>query len=99
MDTVRAHTGLKLLNVTGAKLLILVPGAGLEPARTLPGPRDFKSRVSTNSTIRALNRSYENKSEIQTISLKWARPSLYAEPIGAPNKEGLLCERPSLEPI
>jgi hypothetical protein len=31
----------------------LVPGAGLEPARTLPGPRDFKSRVSTNSTIRA----------------------------------------------
>ena len=31
----------------------LVPEAGLEPARTLPGPRDFKSRVSTNSTIRA----------------------------------------------
>jgi hypothetical protein len=31
----------------------LLPGAGLEPARTLPGPRDFKSRVSTNSTIRA----------------------------------------------
>jgi len=27
----------------GAKLLNLVPGAGLEPARTLPGPRDFKS--------------------------------------------------------
>lgn len=25
----------------------LVPGAGIEPARTLPGPRDFKSRVST----------------------------------------------------
>ena len=24
-------------------LVILVPGAGLEPARTLPGPRDFKS--------------------------------------------------------
>jgi hypothetical protein len=23
--------------------LYLVPGAGLEPARTLPGPRDFKS--------------------------------------------------------
>ena len=42
----------KLLNETGAKA-ILVPGAGLEPARTLPGPRDFKSRVSTNSTIRA----------------------------------------------
>lgn len=33
--------------------VVLVPGAGLEPARTLPGPRDFKSRVSTNSTIRA----------------------------------------------
>ena len=52
MGTV-AHTGLKLLSEKGAKLLILVPGAGLEPARTLPGPRDFKSRVSTNSTIRA----------------------------------------------
>ena len=37
------HTSLKLLNETGAKLLILVPGAGLEPARTLPSPRDFKS--------------------------------------------------------
>ena len=34
-------------------VMIVVPGAGLEPARTLPGPRDFKSRVSTNSTIRA----------------------------------------------
>ena len=54
MGTV-AHTSLKLLNEEGAKLLnMLVPGAGLEPARTLPGPRDFKSRVSTNSTIRAL---------------------------------------------
>lgn len=49
--------------------VILVPGAGLEPARTLPGPRDFKSRVSTNSTIRALTRPYENKTEIETISL------------------------------
>jgi hypothetical protein len=35
------------------KINNLLPGAGLEPARTLPGPRDFKSRVSTNSTIRA----------------------------------------------
>ena len=43
MGTVKAHTGLKLLSEKGAKLLILVPGAGLEPARTLPGPRDFKS--------------------------------------------------------
>jgi hypothetical protein len=47
------HTRLKNLSETGAKLLILVPGAGLEPARTLPSPRDFKSRVSTNSTTRA----------------------------------------------
>ena len=30
-----------------------MPGAGVEPARTLADPRDFKSRVSTNSTIRA----------------------------------------------
>ena len=37
------HARLKHLNETGAKLLILVPGAGLEPARTLPGPWDFKS--------------------------------------------------------
>jgi hypothetical protein len=35
------------------KTTAYLPGAGLEPARTLPGPRDFKSRVSTNSTIRA----------------------------------------------
>src|SRR5262245_36000076 len=42
MGTV-AHTSLKLLDETGAKSLILVPGAGLKPARTLPGPRDFKS--------------------------------------------------------
>jgi hypothetical protein len=41
------HARLKNLHETGAKLLIFVPGAGLEPARTLPGPRDFKSRVST----------------------------------------------------
>ena len=84
MGTV-AHTSLKLLNKTGAKLLILVPGAGLEPARTLPGPRDFKSRVSTNSTIRALDRSYENNTEIETYrSLK---------------SEGLSHERPSREEI
>ncbi len=38
-----AHTGLKLLSEKGANLLILVPGAGLEPARILPDPRDFKS--------------------------------------------------------
>jgi len=42
----KALTGLKLLEKKGAKLLILVPGAGLEPARTLPGPRDFKSGVA-----------------------------------------------------
>jgi hypothetical protein len=50
------HTRLKNLNDMGTninKINTLVPGAGLEPARTLPGPRDFKSRVSTNSTIRA----------------------------------------------
>ena len=47
---------LKNLSEKGANLLNLVPGAGLEPARTLPGPRDFKSRVSTYSTIRALNK-------------------------------------------
>ncbi len=55
MGTV-AHTSLKLLKGVGTNSLNikgLVPGAGLEPARTLPGPRDFKSRVSTNSTIRA----------------------------------------------
>jgi hypothetical protein len=61
------HARLKNLNQKGAKLLILMPGAGLEPARTLPGPRDFKSRVSTNSTIRALSRSYENKTEIENV--------------------------------
>src|SRR6185369_2887972 len=48
-------TDLKIIRKTSAGVLPgdLVPGAGLEPARPLPGPRDFKSRVSTNSTIRA----------------------------------------------
>ena len=31
----------------------MVPGAGLEPARPFKVPRDFKSLVSTNFTIRA----------------------------------------------
>jgi hypothetical protein len=35
---------LKDLSKMGAKLLNLVPGAGLEPARTRQGPRDFKSQ-------------------------------------------------------
>jgi hypothetical protein len=48
-----AHTELKNLSTKQVKSLAYLPGAGLEPARTLPGPRDFKSRVSTNSTIRA----------------------------------------------
>jgi hypothetical protein len=55
------HTSLKLLNRRGAnvnEINVLVPGAGLEPARTLTGPRDFKSRVSTNSTIRARQALY-----------------------------------------
>ena len=30
----------------------MVPGAGLEPARSIP-PRDFKSLASTNSATRA----------------------------------------------
>ena len=63
----------------------LVPGAGLEPARTLPGPRDFKSRVSTNSTIRALHRSYEGKTEIEA---NWTL-----------NREGLSYKRPSRKEI
>jgi hypothetical protein len=45
MGTIEAHTELKGPEQMGAKLLNLVPGAGLEPARTLPGPRDFKSRI------------------------------------------------------
>ena len=31
----------------------MVPGAGVEPAWAFNGPRDFKSLVSTNFTIRA----------------------------------------------
>ena len=61
MGTMRAHTELKDLSKTGAKLLILVPGAGVEPARNLAIPRDFKSRVSTNSTIRAQLKSNMRK--------------------------------------
>jgi hypothetical protein len=53
MLTLNGHVRLKTLSRTSMNSTTLVPGAGLEPARTLPGPRDFKSRVSTNSTIRA----------------------------------------------
>ena len=34
----------------------MVPGAGIEPAWAFNGPRDFKSLVSTNFTIRAERR-------------------------------------------
>jgi hypothetical protein len=47
---------------------VLVPGAGVEPARTLPGPRDFKSRVSTNSTIRACGRIEKRALRIEFLS-------------------------------
>ena len=63
------HMSLKLLKEKGAKLLILVPGAGLEPARTLPGPRDFKSRVSTNSTIRAQIKSITSGARVFKLSV------------------------------
>src|SRR5262245_38479912 len=43
MLTLDAHTRFKLPNRKPANSILLVPGAGLEPARTLPGPRDFKS--------------------------------------------------------
>jgi hypothetical protein len=33
---------------------LLVPGAGIEPAREVEFPRDFKSLVSTSFTIRAV---------------------------------------------
>jgi hypothetical protein len=33
----------------------LVPGIGLEPISTSDGGRDFKSLVSTNFTIRAID--------------------------------------------
>src|SRR5215510_16615154 len=97
MGTV-AHTSLKLLNDVGANssnIKGLVPGAGLEPARTLPGPRDFKSRVSTNSTIRAVNRSYENKTELQTISLNRGDYRSPSRTDLSLKKKSPSCERPS----
>ena len=39
----------------GASLFYSVPGAGVEPARAC-GPQDFKSGVSTNSTIPAITK-------------------------------------------
>ena len=42
VDRTADHVGPKRIIITVC-LVILVPGAGLEPARTLPGPRDFKS--------------------------------------------------------
>ena len=49
---------LRLFNKNGAKLkshnnlILLVPGAGIEPAQ-LQEPRDFKSLASTNSATQA----------------------------------------------
>ena len=44
--------------------LILVPGAGIEPA--WPKPQDFKSCASTNSATRAMNFLSENCKNIIT---------------------------------
>ena len=49
------------------ELSLSVPGAGLEPARPY-GPTDFKSVVSTNSTIRAEPRSSKRKMEKRSRS-------------------------------
>jgi hypothetical protein len=46
LSTMGVHTGLKLLKCWALSCGIinnLVPGAGLEPARSIPGSRDFKS--------------------------------------------------------
>ena len=40
-----------------SKNFILVPGVGLEPTRTY-GPTDFKSVVSTTSTIQAFRKEH-----------------------------------------
>ena len=38
-------------------LIVMVPGAGIEPAQPL-GPRDFKSLASTNSATQAFDINY-----------------------------------------
>ena len=63
---------------------LFVPGAGLEPARPY-GPTDFKSVVSTNSTIRAEPRSSKRKMEKRSRSAQntsvvtpsGSRPNVY----------------------
>ena len=65
------HARLKNLSRKQEKTTAYLPGAGLEPARTLPGPRDFKSRVSTNSTIRA------QRNSIAYVALRFNRVCLF----------------------
>jgi heme O synthase-like polyprenyltransferase len=49
-----------------------VPGAGLEPARTLPGPRDFKSAPShLQQTLAGTKALY------QRTFARWYSASLY----------------------
>ncbi len=53
---------------------MLVRRAGLEPARPLR-PRDFKSLVSTNSTIRAC---VAYRHVVSTINLRFTQPPIRA---------------------
>ena len=66
---------LKIRNVINSNLLriLKVLGAGLEPARPL-WPLDFKSNVSTNSTIRA---NYRAKDGIWTRDPHLGKVMLY----------------------
>ena|SRR6056297_1838867 len=59
LSNVRASVSMRMSEIQSSKLRSrsvsrseFVPGAGLEPARP-QRPQDFKSGVSTNSTIRA----------------------------------------------
>ena len=51
-----------------------MPGAGLEPARGVSPPRDFKSLVSTSSTTQAQNKGNENRDLSQQRIPWWKRP-------------------------
>jgi hypothetical protein len=79
MGTIEARTGLKDLGTTGARWLILVPGAGIEPARTLPGPRDFKLLPLF---------SYQSLSNSNTQNQKLSLPSVCLCPVVPGNGSG-----------
>src|SRR5215475_12418806 len=76
-------------------LVALVPGAGLEPARTLPGPRDFKSTNYCNhQQLPSTKTLYQRRFSVGVasfcflvvVSLVTATVTVQRQPASAPHR-------------